>query len=249
MPKVNATERSVLAIVQARCGSTRLPQKILCDLAGEPMLQAILRRAARAKELDSLLVATTERADDDAVVEVATRCGVPVHRGAVDDCLDRLYQAARDRSSDVIVRLTADNPFVDGEFIDWVLMQYMQPSQGLDYVSSSLGGGFPLGLSVEAFSFAALETAWREDNDPASREHVTPFIYRHPSRFRVKALVSERDNSAMRWTVDTPEDLEFVRKVYDHFGGDEFNHRQVLRLLDLHPNWMEINGHVKQVRV
>jgi spore coat polysaccharide biosynthesis protein SpsF len=148
-----------------------------------------------------------------------------------------------------VVRLTGDNPLIDGSFLDWMIEQYSAVSPACDYMVASSAGGFPVGLSGEMFSFAALERAWHKDTNPAWREHVTPYIYRHPELFRLHALTNPVDLSHMRWTVDTPEDLAFVRQIYNHFGSNTFSWQDVLALLEQHPEWLEINRHIEQKKV
>jgi spore coat polysaccharide biosynthesis protein SpsF len=242
----NGVGGKVVGILQARMGSKRLPGKVLADIAGQPMLATIVRRALGAERLDELLIATTALAEDNPVAALARDLGIPCFRGSADDCLDRYYHAARASKAGTVVRLTGDNPFIDAQFVDWVIGEYLWANPHYDYVGSSRSNTFPIGLSVEVFSFRALEIAWRRETDRGRREHVTPYIYLHPAAFRIRHLVCRRNYSHMRWTVDTPEDLRFVRKVFDNFGRDDFGWRDVLVLLEKHPEWLEINRQVKQ---
>lgn len=234
-------------ILQARVNSTRLPGKVLAEVAGRPLLALIVERARAAVRVDQLVVATTLRPDDDAVADLAGRLGVECFRGSEEDCLDRYYRAASRCGADTVVRLTGDNPLVDGGFIDWVIEQYADGGEPYDYADSASSGTFPTGLSVEVFSFAALAAAWREDTNPRWREHVTPFIRQHPERFRLLHLTSPHDYSHMRWTVDTPEDLAFVRAVYERLGDPaRASWRDVLALHAERPELAELNRHVRQ---
>lgn len=236
----------ILAIIQARMGSTRLPGKVLLNLAGKPMLERIVRRCRRAATLDEVVVATTTEPADDRIAELGAAHNWPVFRGQEDDVLDRYYQAASQQGADIVVRITGDCPLIDPEVIDLTVKKFLE-HKPLDYASNSLDRvTFPRGLDVEVMSMAALTRAWQEDHNPAWREHVTPYIYRHPEKFRLLAVTSEVDFSYLRWTVDTPADLTLVRKIYEHFGGDDFSWRQVLALLAQHPQWLEINRHVPQ---
>jgi spore coat polysaccharide biosynthesis protein SpsF len=192
-----------------------------------------------------LVVATTEEAKDDAIEHLTSRLGVNCFRGANEDCLDRYYQAATKYEAEVIVRLTGDNPLIDHEFIDWALSEFFGTDPRCDYLNTS-SSSLPLGLSVEVFSFAALEAAWKETLNPAWRAHVTPHLRQHPERFRTTSLSGERDCSSMRWTVDTRADLKFVRTIYDHFGHEHFSWREALAAVERHPHWSEINRHVRQ---
>lgn len=236
----------VVAILQARTGSTRLPGKVLAAVGGEPLLAAIVRRILPARSLDEFVVATTRMSQDDPIAVLAGELGVPCFRGAEEDCLDRYYQAAKKFRAEIVVRVTGDNPFVDHGFVDWMVQHYLSSDPPCDYIDSSLSRTFPLGLSVEVFSLAALAVAWEEDTTRQWREHVTPFIYHHTERFRVRHLSSPQDLSYMRWTVDTPEDLAFVQRIYAHFGHDRFSWTEVLDVLQAHPEWLGINRHIQQ---
>ena len=234
-----------VGIIQARMGSTRLPGKVLMDLAGQPMLARVVERTVRAKRLDDVVVATTTSARDYRIENLCRARGWPCFRGSEDDVLDRYHTAARAHRAETIVRVTSDCPLIDPGIIDEAVRIF---SEGRwDYVSNTLEPRrFPRGLEVEVLSFGVLEQAWKEDSSPVSREHVTPYVYRHPERFRLCSLPHASDHSEMRWTVDEPEDLEFVRRIYGHFGHDRFDWKDVLQLLDEHPEWAEINRHVRQ---
>lgn len=240
------TDPRVVAILQARMGSSRLPGKVLAPVLGQPLLAHLIQRVRPARCLDQLVVATTRLPQDDPIETLAHDLETPCFRGAVADCLDRYYQAAKQFHAGVVVRLTGDCPLVDGAFVDWGITQYRSATPPLDYLNSLLSHTFPLGLEVEVFSFAALETAWQEDTTPAGREHVTPFFYRHPERFCIGSPASSCDYSSMRWTVDTAEDLIFVRQVYEHFGCSTFSWQEALAVVRKHPEWQAINQHVKQ---
>ncbi|HEX6037057.1 glycosyltransferase family protein [Longimicrobium sp.] len=237
----------VVALVQARMGSTRLPGKVLLDLGGEPVLARVMDRLGRARSLDAVVVATTLEPEAARIVELCGERGWAVTRGSTEDLLDRYHHAAREHGAQVVVRVTSDCPLIDPEVVDRVVEAFLaDPS--LDYCSNTIPPRtFPRGLDTEAFSFAALERAWREDDRPDWREHVTPYLYRNPDRFRLRVVTDEVDRSDMRWTVDTPEDLAFARTVYAHFGnGDAFGWRDVLAALEAHPDWARINAHVEQ---
>ena len=203
-----------LAILQARMSSSRLPGKVLADVAGAPMILRQIERVRRAKRVSRLIVATSIRSDDDPLVQALVGAGVEVVRGDLDDVLSR-FILALDAASDqtVAVRLTADCPLADPTVIDAAIARFEQT--GADYVTS--GGDtrtFPKGLDTEVFKTDALRQAHAETADPYDREHVTPFIYRHPERFSLGALTQDRAEGDVRWTVDRPDDLEFVRAVY-----------------------------------
>jgi spore coat polysaccharide biosynthesis protein SpsF len=239
----------VVAIIQARMGSTRLPGKVLLDLAGAPVLARVINRCQRATTLNEVVVATTIRSGDDAIIDLCRAQNWPSFRGLEDDVLDRYYHAAVQSQTDIVVRLTSDCPLIEPELIDLTVKRFLEDG-ALDYVSNTLPPRtFPRGLDVEVFSFAALERAWREDANPGWREHVTPYIYYHPEKFRLLGIVNDTDLSDKRWTVDTPEDLALVSKIYEYYGDDSFSWRQVLGLMAEHPDWEEINRHVVQKEV
>lgn len=227
-------------------GSTRLPGKVLADICGESMLARTVRRAARSRTLDTVVVATTVKPPDDRVVEEAGRLGVACIRGSEDDVLDRYVQAARLVEADIVVRITADCPLIDPEVIDSAVQAFIQAPPP-DYCSNTLRRTYPRGLDTEVIARPALERAWREAREPHQREHVTPYFYEHPDLFRLRSVEAESDFSALRWTVDTEEDLAFVRAVYESFlPSRHFGWRDVLGLLDRKPELMLINQSVTQ---
>lgn len=234
-----------VAIVQARTGSTRLPGKVLLPLLGEPVLVHVVRRVARAARLDAVVVATTVSPRDDAIVGLGRDHGWAVERGSEEDLLQRYLDAARAHRADRIVRVTSDCPLVDPGLIDDVLA--LLDGSGADYASNTLEPRrLPRGLDVEAMTMAALEIAGREDRDPASREHATPYLYRHPERFRLAGIHGDPDLSAHRWTLDTPEDYELIRRIYEALGSDDFGWRDALAVVLAHPDWSELNRMVAQ---
>ncbi|ABU56894.1 acylneuraminate cytidylyltransferase [Roseiflexus castenholzii DSM 13941] len=209
------------------------------------MLKRVVNRTARSAILHDVIVATTIEQEDETIVELCKKHGWPCFCGSINDVLDRYYKAARDYRVDVIVRITSDCPLIDPCIIDLVISKFLEKNP-LDYASNTVQRSFPRGLDVEVVSFEALERAWHEDCNPLWREHVTPYIYLHPEKFALTAVVNNKDYSYMRWTVDTPEDLDFVRRVYDHFGHDNFSWKEVLAVLDEHQDWLAINSHIQQ---
>ena len=224
----------VVAIVQARMGSSRLPGKVMLPLLGEPILTRVVRRTGRARTLDDVVVATTTRSEDDAIVALVEAEGRPVVRGSETDLLDRYLQAARAHDADVIVRVTSDCPLIDpgGHRSDGPRV----PAGDVEYASNTLEPRtYPRGLDVEVIARAALERADREDRDPAWREHATPYIYRHPESFRLLRVAAEDDHADQRWSVDTPEDFALVEKIYEAIGRDDFGWREALAVVEAHP--------------
>lgn len=223
-------------------GSTRLPGKTLADLNGKPLLQRVIERSRTIPRVQQVVVATTMLPDDDAVAACAISSGISVHRGSVDDVLDRFVGAARDVNASVIVRITADDPFKDPRVCGLVLEEFLRKAPNVDYVSNTIEPTWPEGLDVEVLSREALEKAWREATLPSEREHVTPYIYKHPDRFRVVQVKHDEDLSALRWTLDYPEDLAFARAVYERLDrGSIFGMDEILALLSAEPELREMN--------
>jgi spore coat polysaccharide biosynthesis protein SpsF len=201
--------------------------------------------------IDDILIATTTDPRDDAIADLCNREGWGCFRGSEQDVLDRYYQAARQRSAGTIIRITSDCPLIDPAVTDYVIAviaTYHAAAPAADYASNVFPRTYPRGLDTEVFSFAALETAWQEDRSER-REHVTPFLWQQPERFRQINAANPVDFSSHRWTVDTPQDFELVRRIYDHFGSGDFAWRDVLALLDQHPDWVQLNADVEQKRV
>ena len=236
----------VVAIIQARTGSTRLPRKVLSEIAGEPMLGRVIERVSEARLVDDVVVATTVDSSDDPIVELASERGWRFTRGSIDDVLSRYVDAAREHEAEVIVRVCSDCPLIDPALVDDVVRPLIDRPE-LDYVANNMPPRtYPIGLDVEAFRRAALETAHREDHDPALREHVTPYIRQRPERFHILGLNHPDDLSAHRWTVDEPADLQLIERVYGALGGSPGHWTSVLDLLDAHPEWSRLNAHVAQ---
>jgi spore coat polysaccharide biosynthesis protein SpsF len=229
-------------------GSSRLPGKVLADVTGRPLLARVVERLRPSRSLDELVVATTTFPSDDAVVALADELGVASFRGNEEDCLDRYYRAASSYDAEVVVRLTGDNPVIDPRLVDDIVAGFVAKPE-IDYASTVLSGTFPLGLGVEAFAAAALEAAWREAVDQSWREHVTPFFYKQPERFGIWAVRADPDASHVRLTVDTPEDLELVRRIFSHFPTADFTWRDAVEIVSSRPDWLELNRHVRQETV
>jgi spore coat polysaccharide biosynthesis protein SpsF len=238
----------IVAIVQARMGSSRLPHKVLKDLAGATVLDRVLNRMGRSRLIQETLVATTTEPADNAIVEHCERTGQKVFRGAEQDVLDRYYQAAKSTNADVVVRITSDCPLIDPEVTDATVRAFLD--QRSDYTSNVRVRTYSRGLDTEVMTVQALERAWREGTKPYQREHVTPYIYENPGKFKLHGIENDADCSQHRWTVDTPEDLQLLRAVYAQFGGrDDFGWREVLELVEADPSLANINRHVTQKAV
>jgi spore coat polysaccharide biosynthesis protein SpsF len=239
-----------VAIIQARMGSTRLPGKVLMDLAGETVLARGLRRALRIPGVDQVVVATTERAQDDAIIAEAERTGCGVFRGSEEDVLSRYLGAAERFGADLVVRITSDCPLLDPQVSGKVvalLKKTIRAGERADYCSNTLARTYPRGLDTEAFTRSALERTAAQAGPGREREHVTLRIYEHPQDFRLLSVKHEVDHSRHRWTVDTEDDLRVVREIYARLGGlREFGMEEVLALLAREPWIAEINAHIEQ---
>ncbi len=242
-----------LAIIQARMSSSRLPAKVLQDIAGKPMLLRVVERARQASTVDGVVVATTSDLSDDAVAALCTQHGLPFYRGSLHDVLDRYYEAARQFGAEVIVRVTGDFPLIDPGVIDTVVNAFLagdSAGRPYDFAANRLPPPwkrtYPIGLDTEVCTFQALERAWKEASLPHEREHVMPYLYEEEGRFRVLVLDYPQDYGSYRWTVDTPEDLELVRQIYARLPDpDHFTFLDVIELFEREPDLAKVNQQVK----
>ena len=231
----------IVAIVQARMGSSRLPGKTIADVAGRPLLLHVVQRVRNARRVDKVVVATTDRSSDDPIAALCQREGIKYFRGSEDDVLDRFYRTAQANAADTVVRITADCPLIDPAVIDKVIARFQVGD--CDYASNAVRYTYPDGLDTEVCSFAALERAWREAKKPAEREHVMPYL--RTAKFRTANVESDSPVplGKYRWTVDYPADLEFVRKIYTAFSGNEhFGYQDVFDLLKERPELATIQA-------
>lgn len=226
-------------------GSTRLPGKVLEDLAGQSMLARVVNRVQRAANVDRVVVATSTSPADNPIVAESARLGVASYRGNEQDVLDRYYRTATHFGALVVVRITSDCPLIEPLIVDQVVAAFLAARP--DYASNTLQRTYPRGLDTEAVSMAALARAWAEAAEPYQRIHVTPYFYQNPELFTLLSVRQVRDDSQQRWTVDTAEDLAFVRQIYERLGGgDEFHWQDVLDLLNREPRLMALNHDVRQ---
>jgi len=234
----------ILAIVQARMGSTRLPGKVLKKVCGKPLIEILLHRLSRAKKIDKIILATSVSKENDSLTETVEKLGFEVFRGSEDDVLDRYYEAAKPYSLEAVVRITGDCPIIDPQLVDEVIGLYQENK--VDYVSNTEPSTYPDGLDTEVFSFIALETAYNKAEESFEREHVTPFI-RTNGQFKLANYSNEIDLSGERWTVDEPEDFEVIENIINHFLPDlYFSWRDVIQLKQSHPNCFAANRGIKR---
>lgn len=236
-----------VAILQARMTSTRLPGKILAELAGAPMLAQQLRRLARSRRLDAIVVATTTNGSDDPVVQLAAAEGVGAFRGDEANVLQRFLGAARAFDADLIVRVTGDCPLIDPEVVDRVIARATDDADPCDYASNTITRSYPRGLDVEAVHRDALERVARLARSELAREHVTYFIHRErPELFETRQVTRATDASDLRWTVDTDADLALIRAMFAELGADHASTDELIARLRGRPDLVALNSHVDQ---
>jgi len=233
----------IVAIVQARMGSSRLPGKVLMEIVGKPALWHLVNRLSKSRLIDKIVIATSDREEDKSILKLAQDLGVGSFAGSATEVLDRYYQAARKYNAETIVRVTADCPLIDPELVDKIIGIYVDSKGELDYVSK--GQSYPDGLDVEVFSFNALEKAWKEAKKKSQRgEYVTTYIWGNPHLFKTLIVENEVNLSHMRWTVDYERDLILVREIFKNLykEGEVFHLRDILEFLDKHPELAELNS-------
>lgn len=243
---------SVIAVIQARTGSSRLPGKVLKAVGNVSMLEKIISRINRSNTVEKIVVATTDDPSDDLIEELCSEMGIAAVRGDTYDVLSRFNSVINSfPEATIVVRITADCPFVDPELIDDAVQ--LLRNKNLDYVANRLPPPwkrtYPLGLDVEVCSAEALKVAYKKASEPFQREHVMPYIYRQNSEFSFEIIQLNRDLSNFRWTVDTPEDLEVV-KLLDQLCGDEpFGWTKVLEVAESNPWISKINSSIEHKSV
>lgn len=229
----------IVAIVQARMGSTRFPNKVMRIIQGYPMIELIFRRLSRSKRLDRIVLATSSNDNNHALLSCVDKLGYSAYMGSENDVLDRFYQAAKLYKADVVVRITGDCPLVDSKLVDNLIDEFMEKE--VDYLSNTIHPTFPDGLDVEVFKFTALERAAIEADQPFEREHVTPYLKRS-KELRAFNFSFKEDHSLARWTVDEPADLQVISNVFSHFAPDiYFNWQKVLELQRSQPKLFVAN--------
>jgi spore coat polysaccharide biosynthesis protein SpsF len=237
--------RRTVAIIQARMGSTRLPGKVLAELGGTTMLAQVVRRLRDAARVDDVVIATSLGSDDDDVAAAAIRLGTGLHRGSADDVLARYLGAAREFRADVVLRITSDCPLLDPGVVDRVIEAL---GDDVDYASNTHDRSFPRGLDSEALHRDTLERIARLGTSPAAREHVTAFVMEQPALFRIAQVAAACDDSDLRWTVDTADDLAMVRGLYKalDLAAAVRPYRDVVAAVRARPELTEVNAHIRQ---
>lgn len=232
------------AIIQARMGSTRLPEKILRKLNNKTVLEHIYNRV-KASAVDKVVIATTNNRSDDIVEEFCKKKSYLYYRGSEDDVLERFYFTAKQFGIDIIVRVTADDPLKDTEVVNKAISIML--NNNYDYVSNTIEPTYPEGIDIEVFSFKALERAYNEAKLKSEHEHVTPYIWKNNDKFKIYNMKNDIDLSGLRWTMDTEDDYNFMKEIYTFFKDvDNFSMADVLEILEKHPKLSQINmGHIR----
>ncbi len=235
-------------IVQARMTSTRLPGKVLKEVLGRPLLQYQMERLQRVAFADDVVIATTANGTDQPIIDFCKALDITYYRGSEDDVLERYFEAAESARADLVVRVTSDCPLIDPAVIDRVLKVYARAGGAVDYVSNTLTRTYPRGMDCEVFPFRVLEQAHRQATEPVEREHVTPYVYRHPDKFRMMNVICDEDLSGHRWTVDTAEDFELISRMIEYLypRKSEFSFQDCLDALSDNADWIYLNQHIEQ---
>ena len=244
----------IVAIVQARMGSTRLPGKVLKPIMGKPMLWYLVQRIKQTEHVDKVVIATSEEKNNDVIRDFCKQYSIDCFSGSEEDVLDRFYRAAKQFDADVVIRITGDCPLLDPGLIGGMLDEFISGNK-YDYYSVACGAGvstkefnghrYPDGLDAEIFKFSILEEAWNEAKEKLEREHVTPFIWRKKERFRLGTKKSQNDYSLMRWTVDNQEDFEVVEEIYKELYPKKpnFGLEDILEFFNSHSELQDKNKH------
>lgn len=239
----------IVAIIQARMSSTRLPHKVLKDLHGKTVLNRVVDRVSDCDLFDKVVVATTDLDIDNAIVNECKKIGVAYTRGSSDNVLSRYYEAAEKFNAENVVRVTSDCPVISTQVLGKIVAEYLDKQP--DYLSNTIQRTFPRGLDAEIFSFKTLEVAYKNATKDYEKEHVTPYIYQNPDKFNILHFKDSVDNSQHRWTLDTKEDWELIQKIYAYLYDDnnKFEYNDILNLYKEYPELIEINRHVEQKKL
>jgi spore coat polysaccharide biosynthesis protein SpsF len=235
-----------LIIAQARMTSTRLPGKVMKIVCGKPLLEHFINRLKRVKFADQIVIATTINDIDNQIVDLCKKLEISYYRGSEEDVLGRYYETAVEYGGDIIIRITSDCPVIDPEVVDYLINFFTNNTEKYDYVSNTLERSYPMGMDAEVISFKTLKEAHFNAYEPYDREHVTPFIKKRPQQFRLYNILYKRDISRCRWTLDTPEDLELISKIFEslYYQNTFFSLKDMLDQMERTPKWETINAHV-----
>ena len=245
------TSLKIVATIEARMNSTRLPGKVLMEAAGKSFLAHMVERLGRVRSLDGIVIATTTNVADDAIVTLAEELGIGCHRGSEDDVLARVLSAAKAHDVDVIVETTGDCPLIDPNLVDSCIKSYLESD--VDYVSNVLERTYPIGMDTQVFSTKVLDNVAKLTDDPDDREHVSLYIYRNPEIFKLQNVSAPPELSwpELGLTLDTPDDLRVIRHVFEALYPLDpcFDLVKVLELFHTDPSLAEINAHVHRKHI
>ncbi len=235
-----------VGILQARTGSTRLPEKVLKKIKGKSLLELYVNRIKPSKQIEQIVIATTTLSEDDRIEAVTRQLGLHCFRGSENDLIDRYYQCALEFKADIIVRITPDDPFVDYQVVDRAIEIFKDNS--VDFVTNHFNPTFPEGLDVEVYSMRALERCWKRAKLYSDREHVSPYIHSHQNEFKIINFEQEEDLSNYRWTIDHECDFQMASSVYDYLYEKNkiFLQQDIVELLREHPEISEMNCHIQR---
>ncbi len=239
----------IVGVIQARLGSTRLPKKVLAPVGTKPMLWHLVRRLRASEQLNEVIVATADTPENRPIVDICEAEGIPCYAGSEADLVDRFYQSGLAYGADALVRITGDCPLVDPDVVDRMVSHYLAQPEEIDFLANNRPPSYPHGLDVELFSMAALKRQHDEISDPFKREWFTLNFTDSSMNFKVQNLAYDQDLSSLRWTVDYPEDLEFVRQIYAGIDRPDRVFRMIdtLNLLARRPDLEGLNAHHIQV--
>lgn len=237
---------NIVAVIQARMGSTRLPGKVLKKIKNKLVLDYVIERLQFCENLNNIVIATTTSEKDDILQQYATNKSISYFRGSKDDVLSRYYHASKKYGADQIVRITSDCPLIDPYIVDKIIKKHIEKK--VDYTANTVERTFPRGLDVEIFTFDALEESYKNANQQYQREHVTPYIREHPEKFKLQNLEAKGKllRPDIRITLDTQEDFELIKQIVSHFDDITFNAEDIIDFLDANPELLEINKNIEQ---
>lgn len=243
----------VVCLVQARVGSTRLPGKILKEICGKTILHHEIDRLKKCKEIDEIVIATTDKEDDDKIVNEAKKLSVKYFRGSENDVLSRFYYAAKENNADIIVRVTSDCPCIDFEILDKMLIYFKDKykEKQVDYLSNTIKRTYPRGYDIEIFTFSALEKSYINAEKEYEREHVTPYIYDKTNNFLKLSFENKEDYSEYRVTLDTIEDFIVIKNIFEnlYYKNPYFKLNDVVQYLNNNLHIVDINKHIEQKKL
>lgn len=238
----------IVAIIQARMGSTRLPGKILKKVLEKPLLEYQIERVKRAKLVDEIVIATTTNNSEQPIIDFCEKHSILYYRGSEEDVLSRYYEAAKEYKADTIIRLTSDCPIIDPVVIDKIIEYYTDNQPLYNYVSNTINRTYPRGYDTEVISYKALENVYQRATSKSEKEHVTSYVFQNPHLFHIEQILNGTDHSNFRLTVDTYEDFVLISKIITSLYPSKptFDHRDIMQLLHEKKEWLQINAAINQ---